>query len=223
MPQKPTSLKKKRFADRELLGLTKAEFAILRRLNTPAKIQAYLDAIPQNFEIGGETCLSVREALNQRRALCIEGAMIAAAALWVHGEPPLLMDLKATRDYDHIVTLYRRNGCWGAISKTNHPVLRWRDPVYRSLRELAMSYFHEYCNKRNQKSLRSYSVPFDMRRFAPEEWVTKKKSCWDVGWALDAARHYPLISKKQAKHLRLSDLLEREAQKLRHHKPPRKK
>ncbi len=214
---------KARFASRERLGLTKAEFAILRRLNTPEKIQAYLDAIPQNFEIGGETCLSVREALGQKRALCIEGAMIAAAALWVHGEPPLLMDLKATRDYDHIVTLFRRNGCWGAISKTNHPILRWRDPVYRSLRELAMSYFHEYCNKRHQKTLRSYSAGFDMRRLDPATWVTQKKSCWDVGWALDEARHYALITKRQAKLLRLRDPLEREAHQLSHHKRPRAK
>jgi hypothetical protein len=215
-------MKKTRVASREQLGLTKAEFAILRRLNTPEKIQAYLDAMPQNFEIGGETCLSVRESLGQRRALCIEGAMIAAAALWVHGEPPLLLDLKATRDYDHIVTLFRRNGCWGAISKTNHPILRWRDPVYRSLRELAMSYFHEYCNKRHQKTLRSYSVAFDLRRLAPETWVTQKKSCWDVGWALDAARHYPLISKRQSKLLRLRDPLEREAHQLSQHRRPRK-
>jgi len=220
---KQKNLKNKRYANREDLGLSKAEFAILRRLSSPEKIQAYIDAIPQNFEIGGETCLSVRESLRQRRALCIEGAMIAAAALWVHGEPPLLMDLKATRDVDHIVTLFRRNGCWGAISKTNHPVLRWRDPVYRSLRELAMSYFHEYCNNRHQKTLRSYSLAFDMRRLAPETWVTKKKNCWDVGWALDAVRHYALIGKRQAKLLRLRDPLEREAHILHHHKPPRKK
>jgi len=215
-------MKKRRFATREVLGLSKGEFAILRRLSTPEKIQAFLDAIPQNFEIGGETCLSVREALNQRRALCIEGAMIAAAALWVHGEPPLLLDLKATRDYDRIVTLFRRNGCWGAISKTNHAVLRWRDPVYRSLRELAMSYFHEYCNKRQQKTLRSYSNAFDLRRLDPKLWVTQKKNCWDVGWALDAARHYPLITKRQTKLLRLRGPLEREAHQLQHHKPPRK-
>ena len=216
-------MKKKRFASREDLGLTKAEFAILRRLNTPKKIQAYLDAIPQNFEIGGETCLSVREALGQRRALCIEGAVIAAAALWVHGEPPLLMDLKAEHDSDHVVALFRRKGCWGAISKTNHPILRWRDPVYRSLRELAMSYFHEYCNKRQQKTLRSYSAAFDLRRLDPATWVTQKKSCWELGWALDAARHFPLIERKQLKLLRLRDLLEREAQKLCLHKPPRKR
>jgi len=216
-------MNKRRFARREDLGLTNAEFAILKRLNTPEKIQAYLDAIPQNFEIGGETCLSVRQALKQRRALCIEGAMIAAAALWVHGERPLLMDLKATRDYDHIVTLFRRGRCWGAMSKTNHPVLRWRDPVYRSLREIAMSYFHEYCNKRHQKTLRSYSIAFDMRRLDPASWVTQTKNCWEVGWALDAARHYPLITERQVKLLRLRDPLEREAQKLRHHKPPRRR
>ena len=214
-------MKTKRFASREDLDLTKAEFALLRRLGTPEKIQAYLDAIPQNFEIGGETCLSVRQALRQRRALCIEGAMIAAAALWVHGEPPLLLDLKSTRDSDHVVTLFRRNGCWGAISKTNHPVLRWRDPVYRSLRELAMSYFHEYCNKRHQKTLRSYSVAFDLRRLDSKIWVTQEKSCWDVGWALDAARHYPLITKRRAKLLRLRDPLERKAQQLRQYQPPR--
>ena len=216
-------MNKKRCASREDLGLTKAEFAILRRLNTPEKIQNYLDAIPQNFEIGGVTCLSVREALGQQRALCIEGAMIAAAALWVHGEPPLLLDLAATQDCDHVVTLFRRGGCWGAMSKTNHPILRWRDPVYRSLRELAMSYFHEYCNKRHQKTLRSYSAAFDLRRLDPKIWVTQKKSCWDVGWALDAARHYPLISKRQVKLLRLRDPLEREAHQLRRYQPPRKR
>ena len=216
------SLKKTRIASREHLGLTKAEFAILRRLSSPEKIQAYLDAMPQNFEIGGETCLSVREAMSQRRAMCIEGAMIAAAALWVHGEPPLLLDLKATRDYDHIVTLFCRNGCWGAISKTNHSTLRWRDPVYRSLRELAMSYFHEYCNGRQQKTLRSYSVAFDMRRLDPKSWITQEKNCWDVGWALDAARHYPLISKRQTKLLRLRDPLERKAHQLSQYQPPRK-
>ena len=214
---------KRRYADRATLGLTPGEFALLKRLRTPEKIQAYIDAMPQNFEIGGETCLSVQQALRQQRALCIEGAMIAAAALWVHGEPPLLLDLKAQRDCDHVVALFRRRGCWGAISKTNHSVLRWRDPVYRSLRELAMSYFHEYCNKRNQKTLRSYSVAFDLRRLDTAIWVTQEKSCWDVGWALDAARHYPLIGARQVKLLRLRDALERKAHQLMLHRAPRKK
>src|SRR5260221_917514 len=165
------------FAGREAVGLTGAEFWFLARFSTREKIQGFLDALPANFEIGGQTCLSVREVLRRRRAHCIEGAMLAACALWVHGEPPLLMDLRAERDYDHVVVLFRRNGHWGAISKTNPPVLRWRDPVYRTLRELAMSYLHEYANNRAQKTLRSYSRPFDLRGLDPVIWVTSGKNC----------------------------------------------
>jgi hypothetical protein len=198
-----------RRASREDLGLTPAEYRSLARLTTPEKIQSFVDAIPQNFEVGGQTCLSVREVLRQQRAMCIEGAMVAACALWVNGEPPLLFDLKAKGDYDHVVAVYRRGRCWGAISKTNSIVLRWRDPVYRSLRELAMSYYHEYANRRHQKTLRSYSVPYDLRRMKPDEWVTNQKHCWDVGWALEAVRHYPVVTDRQLHQVRLRDNLER--------------
>ena len=217
----PSKLAKRRFARREDLGLTRSEFATLRRLSTPQKIQDFLSAWPQNFEPGGETCLSVREVLRQRRAHCIEGAMVAALALWVHGDPPLLLDLKASRDVDHVVALFRRAGHWGAISKTNPSVLRYRDPVYRSLRELAMSYFHEYANKRHQKTLRSWAGPLDLRRVDPKLWVTNEKSCWEVGYRLDALRHWPLITTRQAKLLRLRDHVERKAGKVRQYRPPR--
>ena len=210
-----------RFARREDLGLSKAEFAALRRLSTPQKIQDFLNALPANFEIGGQTCLSVREVLRQRRAHCIEGAMLAGCALWIHGEPPLLMDMRAERDYDHVVALFRRGGCWGAISKTNPAVLRWRDPVYRSLRELAMSYLHEYANRRNQKSLRSYAGPFDLRRFDPEVWVTNGKNCWEVGATLDDMPHIPLLTKRQGRMLRLRDAMERRVDSLAEHRRPR--
>jgi len=205
------------------MGLTKAEFAVLRRLSTPRKIQDFLCTLPSNFEIGGQTCLSVREVLRQRRAHCIEGAMLAACALWVHGEPPLLLDLRAERDYDHVVALFRRNGCWGAISKTNPPLLRWRDPVYRSLRELAMSYLHEYANRRGQKTLRSYAGPFDLRRVAPDVWITNGKNCWEAGDRLDEMRHYPLMTKRQARALRLRDAMERKAGALLEHRAPRRR
>src|SRR3989454_6739784 len=175
-----------RFARREDLGLTRAEFAVLKRLSGPEKIQDFLHALTANFEIGGQTCLSVREVLRRRRAHCIEGAMLAACALWVHGEPPLLMDMRAERDYDHVVALFRRGGCWGAISKTNPPVLRWRDPVYRTLRELAMSYLHEYANKGGQKTLRGYSRPFDLRRLGPEPLGPNEKTCGNVGETMTA-------------------------------------
>jgi hypothetical protein len=215
-----SSLRNRKRATRTDLGLEPSQFRALARLSTPAKIQDFLCAMPANFERGGETCLSVREVLKQRRAHCIEGAMLAACALWIQGEPPLLLDLKAERDYDHVVALFRRGGCWGAISKTNPPLLRWRDPVYRSLRELAMSYLHEYANRRHQKTLRSFAGPFDLRRVDPALWVTNSKQCWDIGNALEDLKHTPLISPAQAKHLRLRDGVERKAGALREHRPP---
>jgi hypothetical protein len=142
-----------RRAARELLGLSAGEFALLRRLTTPEKIQAFLNATPINHEPDGETVLSVREVIRQRRAHCIEGAMFAACALWVNGDPPLVMHLDCDlSDYPHVIALFRRHGAWGALSKTNGAPLRYRDPVYRTLRELALSYFHEYSNRRGQLS-----------------------------------------------------------------------
>jgi hypothetical protein len=202
------------------LGLDPAEFRILQRLNDPIKIQDFVETIPQNFERGGQTCLSVREVLKQKRAHCIEGAMLAACALWVHGETPMLLDLKAYRDFDHVVALFRRGRFWGAISKTNPPLLRWRDPVYRSLRELAMSYVHEYANRRHQKTLRSYAGPLDLRRFDPSIWVTNTKNCWDVGYALEALKHRPLVTRAQGRHMRLRDAIEREAGALKSYSRP---
>ncbi len=200
---------RRRFARREDLGLTKAEFAVLRRLHSPRKIQAFLYDLRQNFEPHGDTCNSVREVLRARRAHCIEGAMLAAAALWVHGEPPLLLDMRAVRDYDHVVALFRRRGRWGAISKTNGITLRWRDPVYRSLRELAMSYLHEYANRRDHKTLRAYSRPFDLRVLKPAAWVTAAKGAWAVAERLDALPHYDLLTPAEERALVRRDPFER--------------
>jgi hypothetical protein len=201
------------------LGLTRVQAKVLARLNTPAKVQDYVSAIPANFELSGETCLPVREAMRQRRAHCIEGAFVAACAFWMQGKPPLLMDLKAKGDDDHVVALYRERGHWGAVSKTNHVWLRWRDPVYRSLRELALSYFHEYATGKS-KTLWSYSAAFDLRRFNSSVWVSGKESCWDVAETLDDARHYQLISTAQAKNLRPMDALEARADQLREYEKP---
>jgi hypothetical protein len=211
----------KRFARREHLGLTQAEFALLRRLDTPRRIQAFVYGLEQNFEVGGETCLTVREVLRTRRAHCIEGAMLAACAFWVNGEPPLLLDMRAVNDFDHVVAIYRRHGLWGAISKTNGIFLRSRDPVYRDLRELAMSYFHEYANRRNHKTLREYSVPYDLRRMDPRVWVSGDDGAWRVATALDGIRHFSLVA---GRHLRLvsrRDPFERRASTLSQYRTPR--
>jgi hypothetical protein len=200
----------RRRARREDLGLSAREFAVLTRLTTPQRIQAWLNRITVNHELDGETVLSAREVLRQRRAHCIEGAFLAAAALWVQGEPPLVMHLDCDlSDFPHVITLFRRGGAWGAISKTNGAPLRYRDPIYRSLRELAMSYFHEYFNRRGQKTLRSYSTAFDLRRLPPQAWVTNEKSCWDAHDRLVRLRHYRLITPRQERLLSRRDAFER--------------
>jgi len=153
--------------------------------------------------------------IRQRRAHCIEGAMFAACALWVNGDPPLVMHLDCDlSDYPHVIALFKRHGYWGAISKTNGSPLRYRDPIYRSLRELALSYFHEYSNRRGHKTLRSYSVSYDLSRLDPSEWVTNPKSCWKTHDRLVTIRHYPLITKKQERLLTKRDKFERRASKL---------
>jgi hypothetical protein len=204
---------RKRFARREDLGLTATEFALLRRLDTPRKIQDFVLRLGQNFEERGETCYSVREVLEHRKAHCIEGAMLAACAFWIHGEPPLLLDMRAVRDFDHVVALYRRQGRWGAISKTNGVFLRSRDPVYSTLRELAMSYFHEYANRREHKTLREYSLPYDLRRVEPEVWVTGQ-GAWRVAEALDDVRHFRLMNGWHLREVTRRDPLERRAARL---------
>ena len=194
------------------LGLPPRAYARLARLDTPSRVQAYVDAIPVNHEPDGETVRSVAAAIRHRRAHCIEGAFIATCALWIHGEPPLLMHLDtAGRDPPHVVALFRRGRCWGAISKCNHAQLRFRDAIYASLRELAMSYFHEYCDRRGRKTLRSHSGAFDLRRLDPGLWVTGEGACWEAHDRLAASPHRALVTPAQARALRPQSAFERRA------------
>jgi hypothetical protein len=205
------------------LGLTREERAELMRPASPRALQAFIDAIPVNFEPDGDTCYTVRQVLRHRRAHCIEGALVAACALWLHGEPPLIMDLRARRDYDHVVALYRRGGLWGAISKSNHVALRGRDPVYRSLRELALSYFHEYHNERGERTLREYSRAFDLRGLDPEHWITGAEGAWEAERRVDLARHYALFPAAHGRHLSRIDALEWKAKALLQYPRPQKR
>jgi len=199
-------------ARREDLGLGAQAFAQLAALTTPAQVQAFVNAIPANFEPDGETVRTVQGVLALRQAHCIEGALVAACALWMRGDAPLLMHLDcALGDYPHVVTLFRRGRHWGAISKSNHAVLRFRDPVYRSLRELAMSYLHEFRDDVGHKTLRSYSGAFDLRHVDVGEWVTGEASCWDLHDRLAARRHYPLLTAAQARGLVDADACEKRA------------
>jgi hypothetical protein len=175
-----------------------AETRKLRSLNTPAKIQKFLDALRYQY---ADTAWSPRRVLREQAGHCMEGALLAAAALRVNGYPALLMDLEAVRDDDHVVTLYREHGLWGGIAKSNYAGLRFRAPIYRTLRELALSYFEHYYNLRGERTLRAYSVPVNLARFDHQHWMTSEEDVWCVPEYLATARHYALFPRKTARAL----------------------
>ena len=201
------------------LGLPPVAEARLARLRSPERIQSFVSRIPWNSEPDGHTARSVVGVLEHNAAHCIEGALVAAAALALAGHPPLLMDMGAARgDVDHVVALFRRRGLWGAISKSNSPLLRYRDPIYRSLRELSLSFFPQYVKGR-RKTLRTYSVSVDLRKHDPALWVTHDGPvCQEIVDILTAARHFPIVPPEAASDLRPIDEIERQGALLNEHR-----
>jgi len=189
-------------------AFTAAERAIFRRLSAPEKIQRFLDGLAYNKEALGPTCRSPRRVLRDRTAQCMEGALFAAAALRLIGHPPLLLDFEAVRDDDHVLAIFRQRGHWGAVAKSNYSGLRYREPVYRTLRELAMSYFEHYYNLKREKTLRSYSRPVNLRRFDSIGWMTSLEDVWAVPEYLCTIAHTPLLARQLAPRLsRVDDRL----------------
>jgi len=202
--------------------LTPAERRLFARLDTPHKIQDFLDALPVNFEPDGDTVMSPRRMLAAGVAHCAEGALFAVAVLGFHRQPAWLLDLRARpSDHDHVVALFKQDGLWGAISKTNHAILRWRDPIYRSVRELAVSYAHEYCLPSGAKSLLAFSRPFSLARYAPARWVTAED---ELHWLMDDLDNSPHedVAPKRIKQRR-STKIEIEAQGLTEWERPRQR
>lgn len=198
-----------------MFNLTKEEEKILKDLNTPGKIQDFLNKLPINFEEKGDTCMSPRMVLKTGKCHCIEGAMLAAVALRMQGKKPLVVDLTASRnDVDHVIAVFKENGKWGAITKTNHAVLRYREPAYKNIRELAMSFFHEYTDDKGRKTLRSYSAPVDLSRFDKKGWMTAEDDVWYVNDCLRDTKHYKILNIQQIRKLRRADKLEIKAGKL---------
>ena len=176
---------------------TVEERSVFRRLTSPEKIQRFLDFdIAYNKEHAGPTCRSPRRVLRDRTAHCMEGALFGAAALRMLGHPPLLLDLEAVRDDDHVLAIFRTRSHWGAIAKSNYSGLRFREPVYRTLRELVMSYFEHYYNLRKEKTLRRYSRPIDLARFDRNAWMTAEEDCWAIPEYLCTISHTPLLPGK---------------------------
>jgi len=198
-------------------GLNEKELLILKKLDSFSKIQDFINNIPINFEKDGkDTCLSPRRVLRENRAHCIEGALLAALAIRLNGlGESLVVDMRASQgDYDHVIAVFKQNGKWGAITKTNHAVLRYREPIYDSVHELIMSYFHEYTNEKGNKTLREFSEPINLAIFDNTDWVTSEDNLWFIHDYIDRVKHYKILSEKQEKNLRKADLLEIQSGKL---------
>ena len=178
-------------------SFTKQELRVLRSLRRPEQIQRFLDdEVGYDHGQGGPRCRSPRHVLRERLAACMDGALFAAAALRVQGHPPLLLDLEAERDDDHVLAIFqsggRQRGHWGAVAKSNYSGLRFREPVYRTLRELVMSYFEHYYNLRREKSLRAYSRPVRLTRFDAIHWMTSGEDLWIIPEYLCTIAHTPV-------------------------------
>ena len=193
---------------------TKKEKALLKKLNTPAKVQDFLNRMPFNFEKKGETLTSPLFSLRYKRAHCLEGALLGAYILSRHGFRPCLLHLKATEgDFDHVVAPFKIGGFWGALSKTNHAVLRYREPVYKNIRELAMSYFHEYFLDSGRKTLRKYSALLNLNSFE-KGWEILKGDLWGIDEELDKIKHYNITPRVTLGKLRKADQIEIQAGKI---------
>jgi hypothetical protein len=189
-----------------LYGLTRSELAALRRLSTPEKIQAYLDGIQYNLEPDGDTLRSPRRVLRDGTAHCAEGAFLAAAAFRVSGRPPLLVDLVAVRDDDHVLAVFREKGLWGSVAISKFAGLRFRSPVYRTIRELVLSYFDHYYNWDGERTLRSYSRPISLVQFDRIGWMTSEEDLWPIVNYLEDVRHSKVIPPTGVRRLgRLDD------------------
>lgn len=194
---------------------TKWELALLKKLNTPKKIQDYINSIPANFELDKkDTIKSPLRTIRENNAHCIEGAILGAYILSLHGYKPLLLHLQTTKnDYDHVIAPFKEEGLWGALSKTNHAVLRYREPIYKNIRELVLSYFHEYFTDKGIKTLRRYSEVLDLNTFE-DSWPTEKEDLWGIDEELDKIKHYDIAPKSTIKKYRKADKIEIEAGKI---------
>jgi hypothetical protein len=189
-----------------LEGFRAAERNVLRRLTTPEKIQHFLDhKIGYNLEPDGDTCFSPRTVLREGVAHCMEGALLGALALRLIGHPPLLVDLEAVRDSDHVLAVYRSNQRWGAVAKSDYSGLRSREPVYQTIRELVMSYFDHYYNPAGEKTLRAYSRPVSLTRFDRIRWMTTDQEVWEIPNYLCGISHTRILTPKMERGLARMD------------------
>jgi len=207
----------------KMLCFSKKEKVLMQKLNTPSKVQDFLNRLKFNFEEKGGTLKSPIMVLRTKSAHCIEGAILGAYILSLHSFPPLVLHLKATKaDFDHIISPFKQNGLWGALSKTNHAVLRYREPIYKNIHELVLSYFHEYFLDNGKKTLRKYSQLLNLNIFE-KNWMLEEKNLWGIDEELDKIKHYNILPKSHIKKLRKADKIEIKAGKIKEFASPRSK
>jgi hypothetical protein len=183
-------------------GFTRAELRTIRAFKEPYGIQKAIYDMPYHL---ATSAWSPRRVLAERTSHCLEGAIFAAAALRVLGFPPLLLDLEAEPDTDHVIAVFRQYGHWGAIAKSNYSGLQFREPIHRTLRELALTFFDGYFNLRRERTLRTFSRPVDLRRFDARGWMTDPKDVWYIPEYLLTISHTPLVPARIAKRLHRID------------------
>lgn len=207
-----------------MLNLNKKEIDQIKKLNTPAKVQDFLNTLKFNFEEDGvDTIMSPLLVLRTQKAHCIEGAILGAYILSTHGYKPQVLHLKAAKgDFDHVIAIFKQDGLWGALSKTNHSVLRYREPIYKNIHELVMSYFHEYFLNSGEKTLRKYSRPLNLNVFE-NGWETSEDSLWGIDEELDNIKHFDIAPKSVFEKLRRADKIECEVGKIADFISPKKK
>jgi len=180
-------------------GLTPREAQALRRLQPAWRLQRFLDDL--DYDVAGKGCRSPRRVLRERTVQCMDGALFAAAALRLQGHRPLILDLESVNDDDHVLAVFRENGGWGAVARSNYSGLRFREPIHRTLRELVVTYFESYFNLRREKTLRRYSAPVDLSRFDRHGWMTADENLWYIAEHLLGIRHYRILTPAQEKAL----------------------
>jgi hypothetical protein len=179
--------------------LTKAERRLLRGLDSPPRIQAFLDEAAYSTD---KTYRCPLRVLRERRAHCFDGAVFGAAALSRIGHPPLIVDMFSNgRDDEHLLAVYKVDGHWGAVAKSNFVGLRFREPVYRGVRELVMSYFEQYYNTAGEKTLRAYTRPLNLNTFYRQEWMAQNEAMDLIAARTDELQRIPLITRKMAARL----------------------
>jgi len=183
--------------------LTPREWSFLSNLTPASRIQKFLDGL--DYDVKGAGCRSARRVLRERKVQCMDGALFAAAALRVQGHPPLILDLEAVQDDDHVLAVFRQNGRWGAVARSNYSGLRFREPIHPTIEGLVLSYFENYFNLRREKTLRRFSRPFNLSRFDRIEWMTSEKDLWEIPEALCDIPHRTLLPSRVVRSLSTVD------------------